>query len=346
MEDLKTVTAQKMQSYLKIAVDIESQLYAMQISKMQINNEISRLQNANYYDDADCVVNEFTYNQLTAKDYIKDNHKSAFKNFKAKIFNQGVFKKFFIVFVILFLILVGLGLNITPYVFKILPEFFKNYNIYNIFPFFFAVIGLIIIWIIIELIHKKSEASLLKKEYTSNKRKHNRLREKSEALYVKNQRLIKCYNVQLNAVNRELKEISALRNTFYVENILPEKYRNLVAVSTMYPWLQYGRCTEVYGHGGLFDTFEYDLKLGAIISNLKELNAKMNVVIQNQQILIKEVRRGNEIASQILSHVKDIAATQAHMASDISDIKVSGSISAMANSRTATFAEYQYYRSH
>jgi len=68
------VTVEKMQQYLSIAVKIESQLYALQTSKSRLNNEISKLDSVQYYDDVDCALNEITYNQASVKAYIKKNY--------------------------------------------------------------------------------------------------------------------------------------------------------------------------------------------------------------------------------------------------------------------------------
>jgi len=210
----------------------------------------------------------------------------------------------------------------------------------------FAMAVLAMLAMLLEFIYKRIRSSALKKEFNSNRFRHNRLREQSEALFAENQRLIKGYNIQLKAVNNELNEINLLRNDFYSENILPPQYHSLVAVSTMKPWLEYERCTEIYGHGGLFDTYETDLKQNIIIGNLQQLNAKMDIVIRNQQILIQEVRRGNEIAGNILHYVERIENTQERIARDVSDIKLSSQITAMQSSRAAMYAEYEYYRNH
>lgn len=336
------ITVDKMQQYLKIAIEIESQLYALQTSKSRLNNEISKLNSVQYYDDIDCAMNEITYNQESVRDYIKENYTGFFKSlFKLKLFDSKIIS------IIAILILLGFIPQIVLFAVGIPIALFKSTEtIMFVFGAALAAIALILICFILEFVYKKIVSSILKKDFNSNRFRHNRLREQSEVLYAKNQRLIKGYNVQLNAVNNELQEINILRNKFYSGNILPPQYRTLVAVSTMYPWLQYKRCTEIYGHGGLFDTYETDLKQNIIIGNLQQINAKMDIVIRNQQTLIQEVRRGNEIAGDILRHVESIENTQERIASDVSDIKTSSQITAMQSSRAAMYAEYEYYRNH
>ncbi len=336
------VSTQKMHDYLKIAVKIEAQLYALQISNIKIQNEIKKLQNAKYYDDTDCALNELTYNQGGVKAYINDNYTCFIKSLlKLNVLNSKAVS----IIVILLMLSTVPKLLFFSFIFPI--KLFGNTDALSIISGIIAsIILLLLINLILEFIHKRIVSSMLKKEFNSNRFRHNRMREQSETLYAKNQNLVKAYNVQLSAVSDEIFQTKKLRNEFYSEKILPEKYRNLAAVSTMYEWLDTKRCTEIYGHGGLFDTYEYDLQIGTVINNLQEINAKMNIVIQNQKILIKEVRRGNEIASEILGHVKSIESTQERIASDVSDIKVSNAITAMKTSRIATLQEYQYYRSY
>ena len=57
----------------------------------------------------------------------------------------------------------------------------------------------------------------------------------------------------------------------YGKNLLPPVYRNLVAVGTLYGYLINGRCTTIEGHGGIYDTYEYDVKLNTIICKLDDV---------------------------------------------------------------------------
>lgn len=335
------VSTQKMQEYLKIAVKIESQLYALQISKAQILSEIQKLNSTKYYDDMDCALNEMTYNQGTVKEYIKENYRGLFKTlFKLDLFGSKVIS------ILAMLFMLGTLPQMAAIGFALAFVFIPSGSKGSVLAIG-GVLSLVILAIILrllELVYKAFAVSRLKKEFNSNRFHHNKLMTQSEALYNKNSLLLKGFNIQLDAVNKELRETNTLRNQFYAENILPDKYRNFVAVATMYPWLEYGICTEIYGHGGLFDTYETDLRFKIIIGELKDLNTKADIAIQNQRILINEVRRCNEIAGNILTYVKNIDSTQQRIANDVADIKVSSSISAMAASRTAMYAEYQYYK--
>lgn len=124
---------------------------------------------------------------------------------------------------------------------------------------------------------------------------------------------------------------------FYAEDVLPEKYRNFSAVATMYEYLHTGRCTIIRGHGGIFDTYEYDRKLGLIIENLVSINAKLDQIAANQRMLYDELREANRTLSGISSSLSSIEKSSAEIASN-------SAISAAADQRTADAAQWMKIR--
>lgn len=335
------VSTQKMTDYLKIAVKIESQAYALSKVKADINNELQRLNSVQYYDDMDCALNDVTFNQMSVKSYIKDNYEGLFKSIlKFRFLGSKLLS------VVALLIFLPLTIQVFGFSMGVFGELFTpSGNKLGTVNLIVGLATVVIFYTALSLIYRQICYSGLKKDFNEQRFKHNKKREASEALYSKNQKLIKVYTVQLNAVNKEIRETLSLRNNFYAEDILPPQYRNLTATATMYPWLLYGICTEVYGHGGVFDTYETHLKQNIIIGNLQQLNSKMDQALKNQRILIEEVRRGNEISSQILTETQRIGDDVSQIRSDVSDIKESSRITAMAASRTAMYQEYLYWQS-
>lgn len=158
-----------------------------------------------------------------------------------------------------------------------------------------------------------------KKNTATNERKL--IQQKISSLEINERNLkIERNNIQF-ALNSARKELQDLYNL----NILPRKYQNIVATTTMYEYLVTGRCTKIEGHGGMIDTYEYDTKLGVIINNLVEINAKLDVIQRNQEMLYNELC----IANQHLSKIeKDIISIE----NNTGEIKRNTAISA-ANSQ-------------
>lgn len=113
----------------------------------------------------------------------------------------------------------------------------------------------------------------------------------------------------------------------------------------MYQWLKDGRCTEIYGHGGLFDTYEYELRIGQIVSNLQSINNKLDLVIDNQYVLYDEIKRGNEIAENTYQSVKRIESNSDALVKNSEHIKKNTDIIAMNSQYQSRLMEYNYYRS-
>ena len=125
-----------------------------------------------------------------------------------------------------------------------------------------------------------------------------------------------------------LQEATKTLNEIYGMNVLPAKYRNLVAVVTLYEYIDTGRCTTVKGHGGIFDTFENDLRAQLIIDNLNEINQKLSNIEQNQKYLIREMQMINSKLTDISYSLKSIERSSAETARNTA-------ISAEANRQTA-----------
>lgn len=331
---------EKMKQYLKIAKDVESQKYTIEVSYAKLEAELKRIRSTKYYDDVDCTLNEITYNVESVDSYVKEHYTGFYKSlFTFKLFKNPIFN------IAVMLLLFSFSAQSFLYGGGLLSQLFGDeFKWTNVF--FFGALTWITLLFIIGMVYKRIKVSHLKSNFANEKSRHNALRQKSEKLLAENQVAIKVCEVNMEALNKQYKELTEFRNNFYSDNCLPEPYRNLPATTTMYQWIDFGICTEIYGHGGLFDRYDYSLKIGEIVNNLQQINAKMNVVIRNQQLLLKEVRNGNEIAGKILNYVKSIDKTNTQMAHDISQIKASSEITAINSARQTMYAEYQYYSSY
>ena len=109
-----------------------------------------------------------------------------------------------------------------------------------------------------------------------------------------------------------LQKAKTTLNEIYALNLLPSKYRSLSAVATLYEYLETGRCTVIQGHGGIYDTYEYDLKLGIIVSKLDEIIDRLDLIAENQRLLYAEMKEANRslhnINSELVSFHNDFSS--------------------------------------
>lgn len=118
---------------------------------------------------------------------------------------------------------------------------------------------------------------------------------------------IKQLKTDLNSAENNLKQL-------YGKNLLPPVYRNLVAVGTLYGYLINGRCTTIEGHGGIYDTYEYDVKLNTIICKLDDVLDNLESIKNSQHELYTAIKEGNAISNKIYNETKNIAKNTAQTA--------------------------------
>lgn len=82
----------------------------------------------------------------------------------------------------------------------------------------------------------------------------------------------------------------AMLENIYRENIIYPKYRNMVAVLSMYEYFTSGRCTELTGHEGAYNIYENELRLNIIISSLDDILYRLDEIKQNQYVLYQELK--------------------------------------------------------
>lgn len=90
-----------------------------------------------------------------------------------------------------------------------------------------------------------------------------------------------------------LKETTSILNKYYDTDIIFPKYRNLVALCSIYEYFLSGRCSKLTGHGGAYDTYEYDARMNLIIVKLDEIINQLETIKNNQYMLYDAIQEGN-----------------------------------------------------
>lgn len=123
----------------------------------------------------------------------------------------------------------------------------------------------------------------------------------------------------------------------YSENILPQKYRSLTAVATLYEYLETGRCNTIQGHGGIYDTYEVEKLHLAQLQQMVQMNESLSRIEDNQRYICQELRQANRTLSGIHASLREIEKTNAEIAKNTA-------ISAAANQQTAAAAQWITWR--
>ena len=96
---------------------------------------------------------------------------------------------------------------------------------------------------------------------------------------------------------------------FYSDNIIFEKYRNLVAITAIDEYLRSGRCFELEGPNGAYNLYEMELRQNIIIGHLAVIIDNLEQIRSNQFSLYEELNKANNTVEQIVYELKDLNNT-------------------------------------
>lgn len=103
-----------------------------------------------------------------------------------------------------------------------------------------------------------------------------------------------------------LGELIAARNKMYSLNVIYPKYRNLVAISSIYDYLVSGRCSVLTGSDGAYSLFESESKTNLILTRLADVVSSLEKIQENQYLLyqqISEINSGIQTLNQSMEKV-------------------------------------------
>lgn len=121
------------------------------------------------------------------------------------------------------------------------------------------------------------------------------------------------YNDALtDMMNRYDTTLLSLENALkkhYSQNVVFEKYRNLVAISTFEEYLMSGRCETLEGANGAYNLYEMELRQNVIINQLSSIISNLEQIRNNQYTLYHELTKANDTVNDVLCEVRDVKET-------------------------------------
>lgn len=97
-----------------------------------------------------------------------------------------------------------------------------------------------------------------------------------------------------------------LLQQLYDLDIIFPKYRNMIAMCSIYEYFVSGRCTELTGADGAYNLYESELRQDLIINKLDTIIKQLEAIKQNQYVLYSEIKNTNSILTDIGKDVKNI----------------------------------------
>ena len=113
----------------------------------------------------------------------------------------------------------------------------------------------------------------------------------------------------LQKAQQNLSETRKLLVKHYAKNVIHPKYRNYVTVSMMYEYFDTGRCSSLLGHGGAYDTYEYEIRQNIIIGKLDVVISKLDQISDSQYALYQSIQDCNRNINRVNNSLAAIQNT-------------------------------------
>lgn len=169
-------------------------------------------------------------------------------------------------------------------------------------------------------IEKEQEEQRYNQEKEKAINKYNDKKAKAKKEYEKKSNAHAVATKAVNQMQTPLDETKATLEKLYELDIIFPKYRNLVAVSTMYEYFASGRVSELEGPNGAYNLYEAELRQNLIINKLDVIITQLEDIKANQYSLYMELQETNRTLSGIASDVSKIVSSTEKIVYNTSEI--------------------------
>lgn len=95
----------------------------------------------------------------------------------------------------------------------------------------------------------------------------------------------------------------------YAEEVIFEKYRDIVAITSINEYLLSGRCSKLEGSDGAYNLYEMELRQNIVIGQLSSIIDRLDAIKSNQYLLYHELNKANAKVDELMRDIKDIRST-------------------------------------
>ena len=140
-----------------------------------------------------------------------------------------------------------------------------------------------------------------------------------------------------------LTQTKQLLEKLYAADVIFPKYRNMVAICTIYEYFVSGRCATLVGVDGAYNLYESELRQNLIISKLDKIIDQLEEIKKNQYTLYTELKKTNSIISSIHQDVENIMNSVEQIGDTVQNIAHSSYITSYCTQVTAQNTEALKY---
>lgn len=143
------------------------------------------------------------------------------------------------------------------------------------------------------------------------------------------------FDQEIAAAEELLQKTYAARNELYAYDIVFDKYRNPVALSSFYEYLMSGRCSALEGADGAYNIYESEIRANRVIAQLDAVVSSLEDIKHNQYMMYQEMCRTNSLLEnlnstmdQALTSIQSIEANTSKIAENSAVIAHNSAITA------------------
>lgn len=117
-----------------------------------------------------------------------------------------------------------------------------------------------------------------------------------------------------NIVSEQIQNTSMLLENLYSLDIIFPTYRHMVAILTILEYFESGRCSQLTGGHGAYDTYSTEEKQNKIIGKLDVVINMLDDIRYNQSMLYESIQEANDTANRIYAQSERIIETNGKIA--------------------------------
>lgn len=151
---------------------------------------------------------------------------------------------------------------------------------------------------------------------------------------------------EISTVEATLASTYKCRNELYSYNIIFDKYRNIVALSTFYEYLMAGRCETLEGANGAYNIYENESRLDTIVTKLEEISNKLDEIKENQYMIYNKLvsiesslKSLNSSMKQAISSLESINTNTTNMNKYLEDVSKNTAVIAHNSAVSAYYSK-------
>lgn len=201
---------------------------------------------------------------------------------------------------------------------------------------FFVSLGVfLILALIFGIVEEVSGRKKAKAQYRLDLQEYNNKLQKDSIRVTQENQLKDLLTEGIKNIESRIAESKKALEKIYGANIIFPKYRNLVAVCSLYEYLCSGRCDTLEGANGAYNLFENEVKMNMIILQLDRIAQSLEQIKANQYMLYSAIQESNQRANQIASRLDQLvqainsqAATEENINQRLGEIQKAAELNA------------------